>query len=712
MERMERIAGAKIYKGARRVDLARAAERTARELDASQGPSVDLGVKVKVLLIGVAGVGKSEFINAMLGRRACRTSATSDATRRVRVVKGSVNGVSLSFIDTPGLHASNTRQLANKQLLKQIKAAYNRHKPNFVFYVDRLDATRPSLGELNLLGLMNEVLGPKVWRELMIILTHAHSARSMLGPQYDLYSRQRRNIMMQVVRQAAGDMQVRNPMHLVESHPDCPTNSFGQPIILDGENQVPWKQALYMQLVGYRLYEQAQALFRDKVAGKDAAKAVQAKQMDMFKQLMRPRLPPVSFFVEQMAEGVLKPEVWGAMDDPLDVETDDEEAEEYQHVYHRLMHRLAVEGNPVAQKEYDAMLRGLQRLQRTYKDAFENEDLEMMAGAGYEGYVTEGLDLGLAVDPEDGTNHRYCYAVAETDWQIMPTLDYYGFEHEDAITGFVADYEAQFLNRDGWGGVPFDLHLAVEKDKSSTCLQGESRASLVHSVPPFGPQHVTTLTSSFELLRPNLKDVLYQWELNTFRDSLIAKHDHAGAGLMLARLGTGGSLKQGPTGVGVRLQETARVGPFKVSAVGARVASDGASGGKDEAWGGRAHVLCDWVPGVGMLFDFYQQKTKEGEPQIGGGAANFTYDFEVAGCAAGVEVDYVIGGDAMHIDMNVFSANDWRLAWLLVLPGWNWLRGTWRRIREGGVAGGAEEVVEEELMEEEEGDDDDGMMMM
>eukprot|EP00955_Chlamydomonas_euryale_P050901 354695-Chlamydomonas_euryale.AAC.2 len=99
-------------------------------------------------------------------------------------------------------------------------------------------------------------------------------------------------------------------------------------------------------------------------------------------------------------------------------------------------------------------------------------------------------------------------------------------------------------------------------------------------------------------------------------------------------------------------------------------------------------------------------------PQIGGGAANFTYDFEVAGCAAGVEVDYVIGGDAMHIDMNVFSANDWRLAWLLVLPGWNWLRGTWRRIREGGVAGGAEEVVEEELMEEEEGDDDDGMMMM
>eukprot|EP00955_Chlamydomonas_euryale_P035381 350095-Chlamydomonas_euryale.AAC.3 len=44
----------------------------------------------------------------------------------------------------------------------------------------------------------------QVWRELMIILTHAHSARSMLGPQYDLYSRQRRNIMMQVGPSARG----------------------------------------------------------------------------------------------------------------------------------------------------------------------------------------------------------------------------------------------------------------------------------------------------------------------------------------------------------------------------------------------------------------------------------------------------------------------------------------------------------------------------
>ena len=31
--------------------------------------------------------------------------------------------------------------------------------------------------------------------------------------------------------------------------------------------------------------------------------------------------------------------------------------------------------------------------------------------------------------------------------QIMPTLDYYGYEHEDAITGFVAEYDSQIFNR-------------------------------------------------------------------------------------------------------------------------------------------------------------------------------------------------------------------------------------------------------------------------
>lgn len=115
---------------------------------------------------------------------------------------------------------------------------------------------------------------------------------------------------MQLIRQAAGDAQVRNPMHLVDSHPNCPTNAFGQAIIVDGGANVPWKQNVYMQLIGYRMMEEVQALFKEaqkglKGKGPAAAAAGGAKtQQDLMRQLMRPRLPKISYFVEQVSVGL------------------------------------------------------------------------------------------------------------------------------------------------------------------------------------------------------------------------------------------------------------------------------------------------------------------------------------------------------------------------------------------------------------------------
>ncbi len=39
--------------------------------------------------------------------------------------------------------------------------------------------------------------------------------------------------------------------------------------------------------------------------------------------------------------------------------------------------------------------------------------------------------------------------------------------------------------------MPLNVHLAVEKDKTATCLQGEVHASVVHTVPPWGSRHIT-----------------------------------------------------------------------------------------------------------------------------------------------------------------------------------------------------------------------------
>lgn len=61
-------------------------------------------------------------------------------------------------------------------------------------------------------------------------------------------SRQRRNILGQILRQVAGDQQSRNPVFVADCHPACPTNSLGQKVILEGAAAVPWQQQLLVQV--------------------------------------------------------------------------------------------------------------------------------------------------------------------------------------------------------------------------------------------------------------------------------------------------------------------------------------------------------------------------------------------------------------------------------------------------------------------------------
>ncbi|KAG2429457.1 hypothetical protein HYH02_014039 [Chlamydomonas schloesseri] len=726
IERSERMVGAQHYKGSRRVDLMAAAEREARAAEERDPAAAPIGgLRVKILVIGMTGTGKTELINSLLNKPAGgRTNAFREATRRVRAARGDHNGIPLTFIDTPGLHASAARTADNRAILRSVRAAYKWHKPDYVFYVDRLDATRPGFGEMGLLSLITEALGPAVWRNTMAVLTHAHAARAAFGGQYDINSRQRRNIVSQLLRQAAGDQQSRNPVFLADCHPACPTNSLGQPVILEGPTAVPWKQQLLVQLVGYKSYNMATAVFKELAkakAGKAAAAGGARGPQDIFKQMMRSRLPPMTFFVEQMSEGVLKPEGWATMEGVAGLGeevTEDEAAESFNHVYYRQMYELAVAGDPWAQREYAAMLRAYDKTADSYKGSYEEADLDGNVEYGIESYVVDPIDFGPSFDPEDMYSHRHAYAeAADAGVTVIPSQDYYGPEHDDPLNGIVFQYEAQPFSRHGWGGLPFDLTVCCEKDKTSLCLQGETHVSLVHSVPPFGPRHITQVTGSWEVLRPNIKDVMYQLEVDTFKDGLLGKSDHAGCGLMVARLGEGGDPRKGPTAVGVRLQDTLRVGPLKIEACASKVAVQGPTGGKEEGWGARAFVGYDWLPGLGMAFDFIQERTpEEGGKRLRGYGANFTYDWEALGAAFGMEVDYVAASESVFVSVNAFSGNDYRLGWLLLLPAVNYFKETvsslWARLRGAGGGEGEEEELEGEEGEGEEGEDDEEAMMM
>jgi hypothetical protein len=54
------------------------------------------------------------------------------------------------------------------------------------------------------------------------------AAREKLGKEYASVSKQRRNILQNILRQAAGEMQLRTPFHLVDLHPDVSANVLCQ----------------------------------------------------------------------------------------------------------------------------------------------------------------------------------------------------------------------------------------------------------------------------------------------------------------------------------------------------------------------------------------------------------------------------------------------------------------------------------------------------
>ncbi|KXZ43433.1 hypothetical protein GPECTOR_90g519 [Gonium pectorale] len=275
---------------------------------------------------------------------------------------------------------------------------------------------------------------------------------------------------------------------------------LGQQIIQEGPTPVPWKQQLLVQLVGYKSYNQATAVFKELAkakGGKAAAGAAGGARgpQDIFKQMMRSRLPPMTFFVEQMTEGVLKPEGWATMESVVglgDEITEDEEAETFNHAYYRHMYDMALRGDPWAQREYAAMLRSYDKARETFRASYHEAELDHLMEYGPESYVVDPIDFGPSFDPEDLFSHRHAYAeAADSGVNVIPSQDYYGHEHDDPLNGIVFQYESQPFSRHGWGGVPLDLTVCLEKDKTSLCLQGESHLSLVHSVPPFGPRHIT-----------------------------------------------------------------------------------------------------------------------------------------------------------------------------------------------------------------------------
>ncbi|CAL0334205.1 unnamed protein product [Lupinus luteus] len=237
------------------------ASAMAEQLEAAGQDPLDFSCTIMVL--GKTGVGKSSTINSIFDEVKFNTSAFHMETNKVQDVVGTVQGIKVRVIDTPGLLPSWSDQRSNEKILHSVKRFIKRTPPDIVLYLDRLDMQSRDFSDMPLLHTITDIFGPSIWFNAIVVLTHAASAPPD-GPNgtassYDMFVTQRSHVVQQAIRQAAGDMRLMNPVSLVENHSACRTNRAGQRVLPNGQ---VWKPHLLLLSFASKILSEANALLK------------------------------------------------------------------------------------------------------------------------------------------------------------------------------------------------------------------------------------------------------------------------------------------------------------------------------------------------------------------------------------------------------------------------------------------------------------------
>jgi small GTP-binding protein len=155
-------------------------EKLCQEIDNLPYISNELKQRVKTVidkqiifvLAGRTGVGKSSTVNSLLGCEVAQTGKFEATTKSVDTYEKEVNGVNFIIVDTPGLRddeeAGNDQKYLNLMKPKIQKMVS-------MWFVSRLDDTRVTSDEKQVIKRLSKAFGKKVWECSVIVFTFANS---------------------------------------------------------------------------------------------------------------------------------------------------------------------------------------------------------------------------------------------------------------------------------------------------------------------------------------------------------------------------------------------------------------------------------------------------------------------------------------------------------------------------------------------------------
>ncbi|XWS55065.1 hypothetical protein CRYUN_Cryun10bG0143200 [Craigia yunnanensis] len=467
------------------------ASAMAEQLEAAGDEPLDFSCTIMVL--GKTGVGKSATINSIFDEVKFGTDAFQTGTKKVQDVVGTVHGIKVRVIDTPGLLPSWSDQRQNEKILHSVKRFIKKTPPDIVLYLDRLDMQTRDFGDMPLLRTITEIFGPSIWFNAIVVLTHAASAPPD-GPNgtassYDMFVTQRSHVVQQAIRQAAGDMRLMNPVSLVENHSACRTNRAGQRVLPNGQ---VWKPHLLLLSFASKILAEANTLLKlqDTPPGKPFTTRTRTPPLPFLLSSLLQSRPQVKLPEEQYSDE-------DGLDDDLDESSDSEDESGYDELppFKWLTKAQIAKLNKAQKKAYFDELEYREKLfmkKQLKEEKKQRKMMKKMAAAakdlpsefGENAEESTGAssvpvpmpDLALPVSfDSDNPTHRYRYLDSTNPWLVRPVLDTHGWDHDVGYEGINA--ERLFVAKDK---IPISFSGQITKDKKDTNVQMELASSLKH----------------------------------------------------------------------------------------------------------------------------------------------------------------------------------------------------------------------------------------